>query len=1377
MFFNRKLKIKLSVFVTFFLLFFIKQAQAAQCLDVFPSAYNQATTNSEKLSNIPNNTSNVDLVNGTTLNRGDNFYKDSLVTSLGEIYIAPITTTETTARLYIRGNVTWDDVKINEFGQPHELIIVTNGTLTISGDQTVINAIIYTQGNLTVTGNGLINGALASVGLGSGSANYDENDIKSADFNGMCDEVFSVVANYQFDDCRYSGSAYEVIDQTGNYNATPHNNVNIGTGGQIEDFLYFSHEDHYVSTWVPVPDSFTLSSWIKKPTDTTGNRYFVLGALNNSSELFALDRDSNWRWGFVDKFATPLLGSYSFASLDANWHHIAIVYSGNAAQLYLDGSLVDIIYGIPSGNLQYIGTSTFEFGTADPQGFRAPVDEFIIFDSALNASQVNTVYTNQLAGNNYDGTSRVLTVCQDAIALYRFEQNDFSSQITDTSGNNNHGQNISGVSTANGKYCRGFDSGGYNYTNTIANAFRAGVDPNDMGTQGTISFWFNSQVNWNVGYERVLFDASNYVSAGHSNNNIFALEIQQDGRLMLVVEDSANGYFAIQEPTLINRYANTWYYVTVTWDYSFDSFSLYVDGSLLDNQTHNTNGALAEFQPFVFGDNASDYTQIGYYVGASPYSSQGRFDEVRIYDKVLSQAEIQADMADDIGCPPTFDHFELNTLTSQALTCEAKTINIKACADSFCSTTYPDPISVNLFVDGVFEQAVNVVGDTNVSFSHTTEEVVTLSLDNTYSCLNGSPGLCDVSFVDVMFRFLYGTTGTEENIDNQVAGVEFDLRLQAVENNNGVCSGALNGNKSVFIAQENLDPSGTSGLTFSIDNVNNTPVELSKYPTMTSSVNLNFGGDSIATLPDALYKDAGEIKLHASYSSGGLSLSGDSEPFYVRPHHFNISAINSANNGLYETTYYGTEVQTAGVAFDLTITAVNLAGNTTVNFTGKNAEVALQRTGPTDGDGGVNGTLTGNNLSLSSTSTVNNYTVKDAIPFTNGVYESLSDNLDATKGTKYSEVGLVTLFVRELQTINPDNSSDHATGEQAIGRFIPDHFELNVVQNGSLTSYCDNTPLTPHEIPFAYVGQISADPSNSGGVIRYKDIPEFTITAKSQGGSTTKNYTGDFMKLIDTKIDRIIPTTDFSVDGSESPARKLALTANLGDILTADLQANEVGGVITYSFSNYDSFIYTHESNAKINTFDSDINLAFASISDEDGVIANDADGDFDGGDPSNAGDTVLTLEPNSVKVRFGRISLANSYGPETEALAQELKVEYFEDDDFLLSDDDNCTLYNSNNISFGTKNEPGLLESEIDAASGEFNNALELPNGLTRAIMLPAPGANNTGVVDVIYQVDDWLKYDWSATNAFDENPTAVATFGRFRGNDRIIYWREVFK
>ena len=188
------------------------------------------------------------------------------------------------------------------------------------------------------------------------------------------------------------------------------------------------------------------------------------------------------------------------------------------------------------------------------------------------------------------------------LAHYNFEQSDISAQIDDISTLNNHATNLGGILDTNSKYCRGFDASGQNTGSNYRQRVRSSLDlDDDVGTQGTISFWFNSNIAWDAGQERVLFDASVDGSGNGSSDKYFTLEISDNGRLRFSFEDSTDADFSFFEPALSGgtRLADTWYYVTATWDYGADTFELYVDGNLRTQSNHNTNGAMSGLGPIV----------------------------------------------------------------------------------------------------------------------------------------------------------------------------------------------------------------------------------------------------------------------------------------------------------------------------------------------------------------------------------------------------------------------------------------------------------------------------------------------------------------------------------------------------------------------------------------------------------------------------------------------------------------------------------------------------------------------------------------------------------------------------------------------------------
>lgn len=212
-----------------------------------------------------------------------------------------------------------------------------------------------------------------------------------------------------------------------------------------------------------------------------------------------------------------------------------------------------------------------------------------------------------------------------------------------------------------------------------------------------------------------------------------------NGRLRFNFEDSADRDFVVTEPGGQARQAQTWYYITTTWDFENNLFEIYVDGNRRIQSSQNTNGILAGLGDIVFGDNSSPYaTWSNTSSLPARNSAGGRFDEVRIYDKVLTETEIREDMAKS-DCATIVDHFEIDH-DGSGLTCEAEPILIRACADSSCTALVSDAYDVQLSVNGVPNKTVTVTGGTATTFVNTSPGAATLSLDQNYSCNNLSNG-------------------------------------------------------------------------------------------------------------------------------------------------------------------------------------------------------------------------------------------------------------------------------------------------------------------------------------------------------------------------------------------------------------------------------------------------------------------------------------------------------------------------------------------------------------------------------------------------------------------------------------------------------------
>ena len=112
-------------------------------------------------------------------------------------------------------------------------------------------------------------------------------------------------------------------------------------------------------------------------------------------------------------------------------------------------------------------------------------------------------------------------------------------------------------------------------------------------------------------------------------------------------------------------------------------------------------------------------------------------------------------------------------------------------------------------------------------------------------------------------------------------------------------------------------------------------------------------------------------------------------------------------------------------------------------------------------------------------------------------------------------------------------------------------------------------------------------------------------------------------------------------------------------------------------------------------------------------------------------------------------------------------QAEYFTSDGFVRnSDDNNCWSYDTSAVSLDPTDFTSVTEM-----TGTLDEGMS-PAG--RGVLLKAPGENNRGDVLATFAVPVWLQDDFDEDGEL-EDPSGRATFGVYRGNDRIIYWREV--
>ena len=567
--------------------------------------------------------------------------------------------------------------------------------------------------------------------------------------------------------------------------------------------------------------------------------------------------------------------------------------------------------------------------------------------------------------------------------------------------------------------------------------------------------------------------------------------------------------------------------------------------------------------------------------------------------------------------------------------------------------------------------------------------------------------------------------------------------IQAIEKNNasGACQGVVI-NQDIEFAAQCTNPNGCSSA-LAVDDVD-IPTS-SASPSSYQAVNVGFNGSDTAEIV-LNYPDAGVLSLYARYnipvngSPSGSYMTGESS-FTVRPFGFEVAV--ATNPKAEDAT--GNKFVAAGESFATTLTAKqwqaaddsnndgipddgsDLSDNTTVaHFSGESTELTHSLVKPV---GGVIGNLS----------------------------ESIFDNFvnsTQTQNMSWDEVGIIRFDVN-LADNDYFGAGDVQGNLPFVGRFTPAHYKQTVEEHGVLTGECG---------AWAYTGQKDAATQLSGA-ITYSQQPELIITAYASNGiDITKNFTlgsgtENFNKL---SVASVILTDGVNNDGILNDKNQLGknqtdLVTVSANWATATLVNHDEPGSLRYTFSDFDHYTYIKNANSEVAPFTAEIPLLVESITDSDGITQ--------GGDASD----LTEATPTGVEMRFARLLMKNSYGPETLPQSIPMQVEFLADSgEYSVNTQDNCTVIATDN------NEMTVTDINLGGTLPTIAEASQTLESGTVSFLL-TPQSSNRGSVQLEYNAFPWLDYDWNGDGAFDNNPTAIATFGLYRGNDRIIQWREI--
>ncbi|PHY62091.1 DUF6701 domain-containing protein [Shewanella xiamenensis] len=693
------------------------------------------------------------------------------------------------------------------------------------------------------------------------------------------------------------------------------------------------------------------------------------------------------------------------------------------------------------------------------------------------------------------------------------------------------------------------------------------------------------------------------------------------------------------------------------------------------------------------------------------------------------------------------DHFEFDH-TGQGLTCNPQTVTIRACANPSCSQLFTNPLTATLLPDstanGVWVGGNQVSlsnGTTQLQLRRNTPGVVTLGVKGSNPttkplsktlCRIGNGGLsennCSLTFADSGFVFDVPDKLANKSVDVSVKAVKkSDLTQQCIPSFQSQTK-TLNFWSSYQTPSAPISPKAVT--------INNTAVGISSAsPT---AVSLLFDANGQASM-SVNYPDAGKLQLEAKYiGSGneqGLVMTG-SDQFVSVPAGLCVKAAD-ASASCPSADMSCNAYRKAGQSFGMTVQAMAwekdgdsdfCSGNlSTPNFIDAQMKLASDVVAPSSANGGHNGVL----------------------GMTSYNHTAQTNNLNTISNQTISEVGVFRIAAQATPNyLGAASSLNIPIGYSAnLGRFVPDRF---------------------------LVGDVSVLPACGG--FSYMDQPfpmSMSIKALNIGGAVTQNYFPPF-SLASAKL-----VGENNNNGIDLQNRLSALPVNA---------ASWVQGVAMVD-GTYRAYLNRVTPNVTTNLYqDGPFELLDIGVQlmDNDprpnGLYSYVALPDMDAASSGNC--TNCNAKKITTQIlRHGRVVMENTYGPETEILKMPTRAEYWNGTSWVINGNDSCTIATYglgsqvDNTGLGYNFDPDLATGQSITRTGASSvfqaGQFDL---LWRA--LTSSGNLYRGQVTAPLEVPTWLEWYWnwngvSPTSLSD--PRASAFFGRYRGHDRIIYWREV--
>jgi hypothetical protein len=199
----------------------------------------------------------------------------------------------------------------------------------------------------------------------------------------------------------------------GTNSGTVNGGVTLGAAGKLNTAASLNGMTGYISTATSFsnPNTISVSAWFNTTTTSGGP---IVGLVNGSNfdRMLFMDNSGILYFGVYTSTYVKIATTNSYN--DGNWHYAVGTLSASGMALYVDGSLVGT--NAATNGFNYSGTwqigdapiASTGWGTVSSNYFYGTVDDVAMWNTAISASAVASIYQHQFSKYAGTFTSRIM---------------------------------------------------------------------------------------------------------------------------------------------------------------------------------------------------------------------------------------------------------------------------------------------------------------------------------------------------------------------------------------------------------------------------------------------------------------------------------------------------------------------------------------------------------------------------------------------------------------------------------------------------------------------------------------------------------------------------------------------------------------------------------------------------------------------------------------------------------------------------------------------------------------------------------------------------------------------------------------------------------